>query len=117
MIVDFLIVLNMALLTLIIIKCILAVLTIDMMLLLYLLASWYIVCIKEGDNLDMYIMCTPRSREVICLAWFFTYQLALVYVWIIFILTSIVCVPIVGPLSGFPVFLPNIPYGSYLLFM
>ena len=25
---------------------------------------------------------------------------------------SIVCAPIVGPLSGFPVFLLNIPYGS-----
>ena len=52
-IVDFLIVLNMVLLTLIVIKCILAVLTIDVMLLIYLLASWYIVYIKEGDDLDM----------------------------------------------------------------
>ena len=52
-IVDLLIVLNMALLTLIVIKCILAVLTIDVMLLIYLLASWYIVCIKEGDDLNM----------------------------------------------------------------
>ena len=52
-IVDFLIVLNMVLLTLIINKCILAVLTIDMMLLIYLLASWYVVCIKEGNGLDM----------------------------------------------------------------
>ena len=52
MIVDFLIVLNMVLLTIVIIKCILAVLTIDMMLLIYLLASWYVVCIK-GDDLDM----------------------------------------------------------------
>ena len=52
-IVDFLIVLNMVLLTIIIIKYILAVLTIDMMLLIYLLASWYVVCIKEGDDLDM----------------------------------------------------------------
>ena len=52
-IVDFLIVLNMVLLTLIVIKCILAVLTIDVMLLIYLLASWYIVCIKQGDDLDM----------------------------------------------------------------
>ena len=50
MIVDFLIVLNMVLLTLIIIKCMLAVLTIDVMLLIYLLASWYVVCIKEGDG-------------------------------------------------------------------
>ena len=52
-IVDFPIVLHMALLTLIIIKCILAVLTIDVMLLIYLLASWYAVCIKEGDDVDM----------------------------------------------------------------
>ena len=52
-IVDFLIVLNMVFLTLIVIKCILAVLTIDVMLLIYLLASWYIVCIKEGDDLNM----------------------------------------------------------------
>ena len=52
-IVDFLIVLNMVLLTIIVIKCILAVLTIDVMLLIYLLASWYIVCIKEGDDLNI----------------------------------------------------------------
>ena len=52
-IVDFLIVLNMVLLTLIVIKCILAILTIDVMLLIYLLVSWYIVCVKEGDDLDM----------------------------------------------------------------
>ena len=52
-IVDFLIVLNMVLFTLIVIKCILAILTIDVMLLIYLLASWYIVCMKEGNDLDM----------------------------------------------------------------
>ena len=52
-IVDFLIVLNMVLLTIVVIKCILAVLTIDVMHLIYLLASWYIVCIKEEDDLDM----------------------------------------------------------------
>ena len=52
-IVDFLIVLNMVLLTIIVIKCILAVLTIDGMLLIYLLASWYVMCIKEGNDLDM----------------------------------------------------------------
>ena len=45
-IVDFLIVWNMVLLTLIAIKCILAVLTIDVMLIIYLMASWYVVCIK-----------------------------------------------------------------------
>ena len=52
-IVDFLIVLNMVLLPVIVIKCILAILTIDVMLLIYLLASWYVVCIKEGNDLDM----------------------------------------------------------------
>ena len=52
-IVDFLIILNMVLLTIIVIKCILAVLTIDVMLLIYLLASWYVVCTKEGNDLDM----------------------------------------------------------------
>ena len=52
-IVDFLIILNMVLLTMVVIKCILTILTIDVMLLIYLLASWYIVCIKEEDDLDM----------------------------------------------------------------
>ena len=52
-IVDFLIVLNMVLLTLIVIKCILTMLAIDVMLLIYLLASWYVVCMKEEDELDM----------------------------------------------------------------
>ena len=52
-IVDILTVLNMVIFTLIVIKCILAILTIDVMLLIYLLASWYIVCIKEGNDLDM----------------------------------------------------------------
>ena len=61
MIVDFLIVRNMVLLTLIVIKCILAVLTIDVMLLIYLLASWYVVCIKEGDGLDMLGHVYPKK--------------------------------------------------------
>ena len=52
-IVDFLVVWNMVLLTIIIIKCILAVLTIDVMLLIYLLISWYILCIEEGNDLNM----------------------------------------------------------------
>ena len=43
----------MVLLTVEVIKCILAVLTIDLMLLLYLLVSWYIVCIKKGNDLDV----------------------------------------------------------------
>ena len=33
-------------------------------------------------------MCTSKAKEVICLAWFFTYQLVLVYLWVVFILTS-----------------------------
>ena len=53
MIVDFLIVLNMVLLTIVVMKCILAILTIDVMLMIYLLASWYVVCMKEEDGLDM----------------------------------------------------------------
>ena len=53
MIVDFLILLNIVLFTLIVIKCILAILSVDVMLLIYLLASWYVVCIKEGNDLDM----------------------------------------------------------------
>ena len=52
-IVDFLIVWNMVLLTIIVIKCILAILTIDVILLMYLLISWYIVCIEEGNDLNM----------------------------------------------------------------
>ena len=50
---DFLIVLNMALLTMIVIKCILAILTIDVMLLLYLITAWYVICIKEENGVDM----------------------------------------------------------------
>ena len=33
-------------------------------------------------------MCTHRNREVVCLAAFFMYQLALVYMWIIFLLST-----------------------------
>ena len=33
-------------------------------------------------------MCNPRNREVISLAWFLTYQLILVYLWVVYILTS-----------------------------
>ena len=33
-------------------------------------------------------MYNSRNKEVICLAWFFTYQLFLVYLWVVFILTS-----------------------------
>ena len=52
-IVDFLIVLNMVLLTMVVIKCILAILTIDVMLLLYLITAWFIICIKEENGVDM----------------------------------------------------------------
>ena len=33
-------------------------------------------------------MCNHRAREGICLAGFFIYQVALVYVWIIFLLST-----------------------------
>ena len=33
-------------------------------------------------------MCTHRDREGVCLAAFFIYQVALVYVWIIFLLST-----------------------------
>ena len=33
-------------------------------------------------------MCTSRNKEVLCLAGFLIYQVALIYMWIIFILTS-----------------------------
>ena len=52
-IVDSLIVLNMVLLTMVVIKCILAILTIDVMLLLYLITAWYVICIKEEIGVDM----------------------------------------------------------------
>ena len=49
-IVDFLIVLNMVLLSMIVIKCILAVLTVDTLLLIYLIIAWFVICIeKEVD--------------------------------------------------------------------
>ena len=33
-------------------------------------------------------MCTHRDREGVCLAAFFIYQVALVYVWILFLLST-----------------------------
>ena len=33
-------------------------------------------------------MCTSRRKQVACLSWFITYQLALIYGWIIFILSA-----------------------------
>ena len=87
-IVDFLIVLNMVLLTIVVIKCILAILTIDVMLLIYLIIAWFVDMYK-GRRWCRYvkIMCTHRDKEGVCLAAFFIYQVALVYVWIVFKLT------------------------------
>ena len=51
--IDFLIVLNMVLLSIVVIKCILAILTIDVMLLLYLIIAWFVICIKEENGVDM----------------------------------------------------------------
>ena len=33
-------------------------------------------------------MCTHRDKEGVCLAAFFIYQVALVYVWILFLLST-----------------------------
>ena len=44
---ELLVALDVALLAMIILKCILAVLTIDALLLIYLIASWYIICVKD----------------------------------------------------------------------
>ena len=52
-IVDFLLILNMVLLTIVVIKCILAIITIDMMLLVYLIIAWFVICIKEENGIDM----------------------------------------------------------------
>ena len=52
-IVDFLIVLNMVLLSMIVIKCILAVLTIDVMLLIYLITAWFVICLEKEDGVDV----------------------------------------------------------------
>ena len=53
MIVGFLTILNIVLLSMVVIKCILAVLTIDVMLLLYLIIAWFVICIKEENGIDM----------------------------------------------------------------
>ena len=45
--VELLVALDVALLAMIILKCILAVLTIDALLLIYLIASWYIICVRD----------------------------------------------------------------------
>ena len=34
------------------------------------------------------VMCRHRTKQTCCLAAFFTYQVALIYVWILFILSS-----------------------------
>ena len=51
--VDFPLILNMVLLTMVVIKCILAILTIDVMLLMYLIIAWFVICIKEENGVDM----------------------------------------------------------------
>ena len=51
-IVDFLTVLNMALLSMIVIKSILAVLIMDAVLLIYLIIAWFVICIKEEADTD-----------------------------------------------------------------
>ena len=51
--VDFLIVLNMVLLSMVVIKCILAVLTVDTMLLIYLIIAWFVICIEKEGGVDM----------------------------------------------------------------
>ena len=33
-------------------------------------------------------MCNHRAREVLCLAVFLTYQLALIYIWVLFLLST-----------------------------
>ena len=33
-------------------------------------------------------MCNPRRSQVCCLAAFFTYQFAMMYLWLMFILTT-----------------------------
>ena len=33
-------------------------------------------------------MCRSRTRQMCCLAAFFTYQTALIYIWVLFILSS-----------------------------
>ena len=33
-------------------------------------------------------MCRPRTQQTCCLAAFLTYQVALIYVWILFVLSS-----------------------------
>ena len=43
----------MVLLSMIIIKCILAVLTIDVMLLIYLITAWFVICIEKEDGVDI----------------------------------------------------------------
>ena len=52
-IVDLLVVLNVIMLSMIVLKCILTILTIDALLLLYLIISWYVICIEKDDETDM----------------------------------------------------------------
>ena len=43
----------MVLLSMIVIKCILAVLTVDTLLLIYLIIAWFVICIEKEDGVDM----------------------------------------------------------------
>ena len=52
-VIDLLIVLNIIMLSMVVLKCILTVLTIDVLLLLYLIFSWYVICIVKDNETDM----------------------------------------------------------------
>ena len=43
----------MVLLSMIVIKCILAVLTVDTLLLIYLIIAWFVICIEKEGGVDM----------------------------------------------------------------
>ena len=45
--IELLVALDIALLAMIILKCILAALTIDALLLIYLIISWYMICVRD----------------------------------------------------------------------
>ena len=42
----------------------------------------------KGREWCRHVMCTHRDKEGICLAAFFIYQVAVVYVWILFLLST-----------------------------
>ena len=43
----------MVLLSMIVIKCILTILTVDVLLLIYLIIAWFVICIKEENGVDI----------------------------------------------------------------